>query len=116
MSELAPFKVAEIVVTSLEALLSAAALHLGEALPDGRQLAPIERDPIEAWMALLSASALVEQMGRYMRDDLRQTFEGKLQALVTKLAANHADRQFPVPAPVVSSLTGLVDAAFGKKA
>jgi hypothetical protein len=115
MPELAPFKVAEIVVTSLEALLSAAALHLGEALPDGRQLAVTERDPVEAWMALLSASALVEQMGRYMNETARKAFEGKLQALVDKLAAQHGDKQFPAPAPVVSSLTGLVDAAFGKK-
>lgn len=115
MPELAPFKVAEIVVTSLEALISAAALHLGEALPDGRKLSEAERDPVEAWMALLSASALVEQMGRYMRDDLRQTFEKRVTGLVEQLAAKYGDRQFPAPAPVVSSLTGLVDAAFGKK-
>lgn len=109
---MAPFKVAEIVVTSLEALISAAALHLGEQLPDGRQLPEAERDPIEAWMAILGASSLVDQLGRYMRDDLRQTFETRVQGLTEALATRYGDRPFPAPAPVVSSLNGLVQAAF----
>ena len=111
---MAPFKVAEVVVTSLEALISAAALHLGDALPDGRALAVADRDPGEAWFALLAAGALVDQLGPMMDVAIREGWQDRISGLAERLAEAHPHRQFPAPAPVVSSLEGLVDAAWKK--
>lgn len=110
-----PFQVAEIVVTSLEALLSAAALHLGDAMPDGRGLPADQRDPVEAWFALLGAGALVDQLGPLMQAERRDGWRTRIAGLVERLAKAHPDRRFPAPAPVVSSLGGLVEAAWGGK-
>ncbi len=112
---MASFKVAEVVVTSLEALISAAALNLGDALPDGRALAAAARDPIEAWFALLAAGALVDQLGPMMNIELREGYRERLTDLAERLAEAHPQKDFPVPAPVVSSLKGLVQAAWDKE-
>lgn len=111
---MAPFKVAEVVVTSLEALISAAALHLGDAMPDGCALGAADRDPNEAWFALLAASALVDQLGPMMDVGLREGWQARLSGLAERLAQAYPQKEFPAPAPVVSSLKGLVDAAWGQ--
>lgn len=110
-----PFKVAEVVVTSLEALISAAALHLGDAMPDGRGLPADQRDPVEAWFALLGAGALVDQLGPLMQAEIRDAYRSRIEGLVDRLAKEHPARKFPAPAPVVSSLKGLVEAAWDEK-
>ena len=51
---LKPFTVGQLVLTSLETFFSAASLHLGDALPDGRKLDAT--DPQEAWRAVLAAA------------------------------------------------------------
>jgi hypothetical protein len=109
---MAPFKVAEVVVTSLEALISAAALHLGDALPDGRALPTADQDADEAWFALLAAGALVDQLGPMMDPKIRQGWQDRLGELAERLAEAYPQKEFPAPAPVVASLQGLVEAAW----
>ena len=113
---MASFKVAEVVVTSLEAFISAAALNLGAQLPDGRALSAAEQDPIEAWFALLAAGGLMDSLGAMMQQELRESYRRRIGEQADKLAAMYPKRQFPAPAPVVSSLKGLVEAAWGADA
>ena len=107
------FQVAEVVVTSLEALISAAALHLGDRMPDGRGLTTGQQDPVEAWFALLGAGALVDQLGPLMQAEIRDGYRSRIEGLVDRLAKGYPTKKFPAPAPVVSSLKGLVEAAWG---
>lgn len=111
-----PFKVAEVVVTSLEALVSAAALNLGAELPDGRALPASEQDPMEAWLALLAAGGIMDAVGAMMQQELREGYRGRIGEQADKLAAMYPKKPFPVPAPVVDSLKGIVDAALGPEA
>lgn len=93
---LAPFTVGEVVLTSLEALLSAAALHLGEAMPDGRRLDT--PDPQEAWLALLSASALLNHVGALMKPEHLAPRQATLDRLLKRLAERHPTTRFTLPA------------------
>lgn len=110
------FKVAEVVVTSLEAFISAATLNLGGQLPDGRALPVAEQDPIEAWFALLAAGGLMDSLGAMMQAELRDNFKSRISEQADKLALMYPQKQFPVPAPVVDSLKGIVEAAWGPDA
>ena len=83
------------VETALKAFLSAAALHLGDALPDGSRLpAP---DPEEAWRALLCAVALADALGPVMPPALHATYDPALEALLARFAAAHGTRELPPP-------------------
>jgi hypothetical protein len=98
---LLPFTVAEVVLTSLEALLSAARLHLGEAMADGRRLD--QTDPQEAWRALLAASALVSHTGALMAPEALAPRQAELERLLALLAERHPSAQFAVPAHLLPS-------------
>lgn len=100
--ELEPFTVGQLVVSSIEAFFSAATLHLGEALPDGRRLPAT--DPMEAWRALLAASALLSQLGPLMAPEKLMPYQAGLDYLLNQLATQHPTMAFPVP----SWLTGLL--------
>jgi hypothetical protein len=93
---LAPFTVGQLVISAIEAFFSAAALHLGESLPDGRKLD--QTDPMEAWRALLGASALLNQLGPLMADAKLVPYQAGLDHLLAKLAAEYPTTRFPVPA------------------
>jgi hypothetical protein len=85
-----------VVLTSLEALLSAAALNLGEAMPDGRRLA--KPDPQEAWVALLTASAILSHTGPLMKPEAAAPRQATLDRLLALLAQRHPNEQFRLPA------------------
>lgn len=90
-----PFTVGEVVLTSLDALLSAAALNLGEAMPDGRTLD--RPDAQEAWKAILAASGMLKHVGPLMKESAWRQAEERLQAVTSRLATLHPDTEFPVP-------------------
>jgi hypothetical protein len=92
---LEPFTVGQLVVSAIEAFFSAAALHLGESLPDGRKLDVT--DPLEAWRALLGASALLMQLGPLMADAKLLPYQAGLDHMLAKLAADYPTTRFPVP-------------------
>jgi hypothetical protein len=92
---LKPFVVGEVVATSLEALLSAAALHLGEAMPDGRKLA--KTDPQEAWRALMAATGMLRYVGPLMDKAIADGYQATLQKRLALLAARHPNVEFPIP-------------------
>jgi hypothetical protein len=112
-ASVAPFKVATVIVTALEALISAAALNLGEALGGNRVLAPGERDPHEAWIALLSVSTLLDTLGPLMHAETRESYQARVAGLAGLLASQYPETPFAVPTPGVSSLEGQVRAARG---
>lgn len=93
-----PVIVNEVIAGSLQSFLAAAALHLGETTADGRTLT--ERDPQEAWRALLAANALVRQM----EPIIHESFTASLAYLAERLAAEYPDVEFPVPAPLVAGV------------
>lgn len=97
-----PFTVGEVVLTSLDALTSAAALHLGEAMPGGGRL---ERpDPQEAWKAILAASGMLHHVGALMQPEALARAESRLQAVARRLASLHPDAEFPVPEGIARTL------------
>lgn len=105
------FTVGELVVVSLDGLLAAAALHLGEPDEAGSRLeAP---DPQQAWLALFAASALLEQLGPLMSEDVVVPYRAGFARLVEKFAAEHPAFHLPglwakPEAPAVASLDGVV--------
>lgn len=94
-AHLQPFAVGEVVLTSLEALVSAAALNLGDAMPNGQTLA--KPDPQEAWYALLAASGLMNHVGPLMKAGPREKLESRLAELLERFSKLHGDREFPIP-------------------
>lgn len=95
------FEVGEVIVTSLEALLSAAALNLGESLPDGRKLSL--PDGMEAWRALLGAIGLLRYVGPLMDPAVAKGYQATLQRLLEKIAAMYPNEDFPIPADLQPS-------------
>ena len=106
-----PFSVGTLVATALDSFLSAAALHLGDALPSGRTLA--DRDATEAFLALVAASALLDQLGPVMNDDVKLPFQAGLANLARRFAAQHPRVALPrLTPPPVTSLQSLIKAAW----
>jgi hypothetical protein len=99
---LEPFTVGQLVLTSLESFFSAASLHLGDALPDGRKLAAT--DPQEAWRALLAASALLNQFAPLMTDNRLVPYQAGLEHLLQRLGETYPNARFPAPAWLVEGL------------
>lgn len=95
MPETLDVSVAEITLTTLQALLSAAALHLGTALPDGRRLA--RPDAQEAWKAILGASGLLDRVGPLMAPEAYAAQRERLNGLLSLLAERHGKERFPLP-------------------
>lgn len=97
-----PFTVGQLAATAIEAFFSAAALHLGEALPDGRKLDAT--DPMEAWRAILGASALINQLGPLMIDARLMPYQAGLDHLLAEIARRHPTMEFPMPAWVADAV------------
>ncbi|MFP5501271.1 MAG: hypothetical protein ACLGIN_02200 [Candidatus Sericytochromatia bacterium] len=81
-----------VIATSLESLLAAAALHLGEATAEGARLAG--PDPQEAWRALLAADAMIQALDRLVHP----AFKAETSRLAALLAARRPALALPVPA------------------
>lgn len=92
-----PVSANALIAASVQSLLAAAALHVGEATADGRTL-PV-KDPQEAWRALLAAGALIEKLEPMMHE----SFKASHTHLVERLAALHPEVEFPVPESLVRS-------------
>lgn len=88
--------VGQVIGESIDALLLAAALHLGEATPDGRRLARPSGD--EAWRALLAASAMIHAVGPMMEPMVASRYAAALQANLELLKRRFPQREFTVPA------------------
>ncbi|MDB5096225.1 MAG: hypothetical protein JWM80_646 [Cyanobacteria bacterium RYN_339] len=102
MEDLEPFTVGQLVLTSLESFFSAASLHLGDALPDGRKLDAT--DPQEAWRALLAASALLNQFAPLMADNRLVPYQAGLEHLLQRLGQAYPEARFAAPAWLVEGL------------
>lgn len=92
--ELVP--VGQVIGESIDALLLAAALHLGEATPDGRRVARPNAD--EAWRAILAASAMIHAVGDMMEPLVASRYAAALQANLELLKRRFPNREFPIPA------------------
>ncbi len=104
MAEALPeFKVGQLVADAINAFLSAAALHLGEATPDGEQVAM--PSPSEAWLALMGASALVGELSEHMAAPMRQYFQQALDSLLLKFAERFPDEEVPAPGLLLAKLS-----------
>lgn len=79
-----PFRVAELVALSLEGFLAVAALHLGEARSDG--LAIETPEPVQAWMALSCATALLDRLAPMMQDGALMHYRAGVARLMKRLA------------------------------
>lgn len=102
MSETVPFTVNDVILASLEALFAAAALHVGETLPDGTRLA--SPDEQEAWKALLAASGMVAHVRSVMASEAKDVVEPRLKALLTAFAARYPNAALPAPASLAEAL------------
>lgn len=91
-----PRSAKEVIALTLQGLLATAALHLGETLPDGTAIA--ERDPQEAWRALLSATALVRQFAPMLHEGFART----LETLLNRFAASYPTLELPVPSAMLN--------------
>lgn len=109
--EPAGFTVGQLTATAIDSFLSAAALHLGEPLPSGRTIA--ERDPVEAYLALVAASALLDQLGPVMNDDIKLPFQAGLSNLAKLFATTYPRVRVPrLPKPPALSLHANIQAAW----
>ncbi|HEY9722752.1 MAG TPA: hypothetical protein V6D47_12125 [Oscillatoriaceae cyanobacterium] len=90
-----PHTVAEIVFSALDAFLAAARMNLGFADAKGQTMDT--PDPVEAWVALMSASALLMQLQPVLPADVRAPYEAELAELTQHFGTAHADVQVPVP-------------------
>ncbi|MNR94203.1 hypothetical protein D3C72_252760 [compost metagenome] len=104
------FSVSELTLSILEGFLAAASLHLGDTSPEGVRLQKAE--PMQAWLALKSAGALMDQLAPVMHEDVRVPLHARLTFLFERLEA--AVPQVPVESrtPPVASLQDVVEAAW----
>lgn len=104
------FSVSELTLSILEGFLAAASLHLGDTSPEGVRLE--KREPMQAWLALKSAGALMDQLAPVMNEDLRVPLHARLTFLFERLEA--AVPQVPAESrtPPVASLKGVVEEAW----
>lgn len=80
-----PFSVAELLLTSLDGFLTAAALHMGDKLEDGRGLQIT--NATECWLALMGATGLLVELAPMLNDEIKKPYE----ATLAKLLARYAD-------------------------
>lgn len=113
-SSATPTRADEVAVRSLQAFLAAAAVHMGDALADGSKL--LEGDPVEAWIALVSADALVTQLAPAMPDDEAEGFRHTIQQLSERLVATFPEAQLPVPGPLSTSLEAMLRQTWSREA
>lgn len=107
---LEPVRAGELVVTALDALLSAAALHMGKLMPDGRGLA--EPDPMEAWIALLGASALYAQLQPLFDEEATAVYRQELVTLLEQFGTEHAGLAVPTPGADLAAMQLATQAAW----
>ena len=87
--------VGQMVVDAINAFLSAAALHLGEATSTGERVA--EPRSSEAWLALMGAIALVDELTPQMGETVQSHFRQSLDGLLLKFAERYPDEDVPAP-------------------
>ena len=102
------FTVGELVATTLDALINAAAAHLGQPLPDGRQLA--KPDARQAYMALLCAGELLESLSPLMNEAAVLPIRAGLARQSLIFAELHPDFDAVTMAPPVTSIGPMVEA------
>lgn len=103
------FSVSDLTLTILEGFLAAASLHLGETSPEGVRL---ERpDPLQAWLALKSAGALMDQLAPVMNEDVRVPLHARLSFLFEQLESRVPKDAAPSRTSPVASLRGVLEAA-----
>lgn len=104
------FSVGELLVTSLDGLLTAAALHMGDKLADGRGLR--ETDATECWLALLGAAGLLVELAPVLRDEVKRPYEAILADLLQRYGEAFPDRKVPTPNRPIGSLRGMLEQAW----
>ena len=101
--------VSDLTLSILEGFLAAAELHLGEENPNGVQLA--QPDPMQAWLALKSAGALMDQLSTVMSEDVRVPLNARLTYLFETFEELLPPVSREPKLPPVASLSGIVDEA-----
>lgn len=104
------FSVSELTLSILEGFLMAASLHLGDTSPEGVRLE--KREPMQAWLALKSAGALMDQLAPIMNEDLRVPLHARLTFLFERLEAAVPKTPAESRMPPVASLQGVVQEAW----
>lgn len=104
------FSVSELTLTILEGFLTAASMHMGEASPEGVRLEKPE--PMQAWLALKSAGALLDQLAPIMNADVRVPLHARLTYLFETFEAKVPQVAAENRTPPVSSLLGVVEEAW----
>lgn len=101
--------VSDLTLSILEGFLAAAELHLGVENAKGVQLARPEA--LQAWLALKSAGALMDQLSTVMSEDLRVPLNARLTYLFERFEELLPPVSSGPKSPPVSSLTGVVEEA-----
>ncbi len=103
------FSVSDLTLTTLEGFLVAAELHLGVDNPKGVAIA--QPDPMQAWMALKAAGALMDQFGPILSEDFRIPLNARLTFLIERFEDLLPDSPPPQKLPPVASLKDLAEEA-----
>lgn len=92
--------VGQMVVDAINTFLSAASLHLGDATASGERVAVPRAS--EAWLALMGASALIEELSGQMSESVQTHFRQTLDGLLRRFAERFPDEEVPVPGLVLA--------------
>ncbi len=103
------FSVSELTLSILDGFLAAAELHLGEASPSAPRLA--SPDPMQAWLALKSAGALMDQLATVMSEDVRVPLYARLTYLFERFEEHLPPGSSDNRTSPVASLEGVVEEA-----
>lgn len=87
--------VGQLVADAINSFLSAAALLLGSATAGGASVA--KPNPSEAWLALMGASALINELSPHMGEPMRQYFSLALDRYLKVFAERYPDEVVPLP-------------------
>ncbi len=104
--------VSDLTLSILEGFLAAAELHLGEENPNGVELARPE--PMQAWLALKSAGALMDQLSTVMSEDVRVPLNARLTYLFERFEELLPPVSREPKLPPVASLSAIVDEALNE--
>lgn len=104
---LPPVSAGQVLATSLEAMLSNASLNLGDRTPEGQRLE--HPDAQEAWLSLMSASALLVELAPVLDDSVAGYYRVALVGLLERFAKLYPEQQVPklgAPGAIARAIQG----------
>jgi hypothetical protein len=103
------FSVSDLSIDTLEGFLVAAELHLG--VENAKSIEIAQPNPMEAWLALKSAGALMDQFSPVMSEDFRVPLYARLTFLIERFEELLPSAPATPKMPPVASLKGVVEEA-----